>query len=110
MLFFFNFFHLGGTQETGGRLPEKLESILGCYFFSFFLTDIYGSHVCHVRQNHYLNSEGLDLLRFSKMEEVLYPVLQLREVIQSGVKVEGGNVDLFLGLLMKQLSISGPGL
>jgi hypothetical protein len=44
------------------------------------------------------------------MEEVLYPVLQLREVIQSGVKVEGGNVDLFLGLLMKQLSISGPGL
>lgn len=36
------------------------------------------------------------MLWFSKMEEALYPVLRLREVIQSEARVEGGNLDFFL--------------
>lgn len=39
--------------------------------------------------------EGLDLYRFLKMEKTLYPVLRLREGIQSTQRVEEGKIDLF---------------
>lgn len=47
-------------------------------------------------ENAFKSNEGVNLHRFLKFREALYPILRLRDAIQLSAKDEGSKINLFL--------------